>query len=113
MDGHDSTTEQLLEVDAEGDGWVSTAETGRAADQEAGIPDLDEPAARQQPGGVSQLVNTADDDVPDIDDLAIEEEDDEVFSLHISFLPSVSACAVHLGKPTSLLSRVSSRLRVS
>lgn len=86
VEGLDSGAEKLVEIDAEGDGWVSTAETGHAADQETGIPDLDEAPARQQPGSVSQLVNTADDDVPDIDDLAIEEEDDEVLTLDTMLL---------------------------
>lgn len=80
VEGLDSAAEKLVEVDAEGNGWVSTAETGRAADQETGIPDLDEPAPCQQAGSVSELVSIQDDDVPDIDDLAIEEEDDEVHS---------------------------------
>lgn len=79
VEGHSAAPEELLELDAEGDGWVAPQETGHAAAQEAGIPDMDEPASSQQPGSVSQLANPADDDdVPDIDDLAIEEEDDEV-----------------------------------
>ena len=75
VEGYDEAAEQLLEKDAQGDGWVSTAEASHRATTEAGIPDMDDDP-KQLSGGHNAA--DADDDVPDIDDLAIEDEDDEV-----------------------------------
>lgn len=73
VEGYDEAAEQLLETDADGDGWVSTAEAVHRATNDAGIPDMDEDTTNLSSGH-----NHADeDDVPDIDDLAIEDEDDE------------------------------------
>ena len=71
MEGYDEAIEQLLEADAEGDGWGSTAEASSSnTAQDAAIPDFDD--------GSNAAAANAEDDVPDIDDLAIEDEDDEV-----------------------------------
>ena len=71
VEGYDEATEQLLEADAAGDGWVSTAEASSSKTvQDAAIPDFDD--------GSNAAAANAEDDVPDIDDLAIEDEDDEV-----------------------------------
>lgn len=64
----------------EGDGWFSTASepSGAAAAEE--IPSLDGPAARKATG--TAAADGSDDDIPDIDDLELEEaEEDEVIVL--------------------------------
>ena len=73
VEGYDEAAEQLLETDAQGDGWVSTAEPSHRDTTEADIPDLDEPNQISS----SQNTANAEDDVPDFDDLGIEDEDDE------------------------------------
>ena len=77
VEGSDEAAEQLLETDADGDGWVATAAASNRTDPDAAIPDLDDGNQHT----ATQSGQDAADDVPDIDDLAIEDEDDEV-SLH-------------------------------
>ena len=77
VEGYGEAAEQLIETDAQGDGWVSTAQPSHHSAAEASIPDLDEPTTQASPGGGAADDN---DDIPDIDDLAIEDEDDEVSS---------------------------------
>ena len=86
VEGYDEAAEQLLETDAQGDGWVSTAEASHRDTTEADIPDLDEP------NHISSSQNTAnaEDDVPDFDDLGIEDEDDEACHCCICYLLVVS-----------------------
>ena len=74
VEGYDAAAEQLIETDAQGDGWVSTGQASQQSMADASIPDLDTP---DQPGVSGQSAD-ADDDIHDIDDLAIEDEDDEV-----------------------------------
>lgn len=71
--GSDEAAEQLLEMDADGDGWVATAAASNRTDLDAAIPDLDDGNQHV----ATQSGQDAADDVPDIDDLAIEDEDDE------------------------------------
>ncbi len=75
VEGYDEAAEQLLETDAEGDGWVSTAEASHRDTNDAEIPDLDDDTNQTS---VTQHATTAEEDVPDLDDLGIEDEDDEV-----------------------------------
>lgn len=75
VEGYDEAAEELIETDAEGDGWVSTGQASHQSTANTSIPDLDSHANQ---AGVSADAVDADDDIPDIDDLAIEDEDDEV-----------------------------------
>lgn len=84
VEGYDEAAEQLIETDAEGDGWVSTGQASHQSTAEASIPDLD---SNPNQAGISADAVDADDDIPDIDDLAIEDEDDEV-NLPLSQLTS-------------------------
>ncbi|KAL3150053.1 hypothetical protein ABBQ38_013401 [Trebouxia sp. C0009 RCD-2024] len=74
VEGYDEAAEELIETDAEGDGWVSTGQASHQSTANTSIPDLDSHANQ---AGVSADAVDADDDIPDIDDLAIEDEDDE------------------------------------
>lgn len=68
----------------EGDGWFSTASEplGGAAAEE--IPSLDGPSARQAAATGAKDALNSDDDIPDIDDLELEDaEEDEVMLLLI------------------------------
>ena len=67
--GSDEAAEQLLEMDADGDGWVATAAASNRTDPDAAIPDLDDGNQHV----ATQSGQDAADDVPDIDD-----QDDEV-----------------------------------
>ena len=87
VEGYDEAAEQLIETDAEGDGWVSTGQASHQSTAEASIPDLD---SNPNQAGASADAVDADDDIPDIDDLAIEDEDDEV---DLPLLPLVNSVA--------------------
>ena len=76
VEGYDEAAEQIVEADAEGDGWVSTGQASHPSTAEASIPDLDDNP--NQAGVSGDAAGADDDDIPDIDDLAIEDEDDEV-----------------------------------
>ena len=76
VEGYDETAEQLLETDAQGDGWVSTGQASHQNTAEASIPDMEDNF--NQAGIEGRAVGGDDDDIPDIDDLIIEDEDDEV-----------------------------------
>lgn len=78
VEGYDEAAEQLLETDAQGDGWVSTGHAGHQSTAEASIPDMDD---NPNQAGASGHASSDDDDIPDIDDLVIEDEDDEVYML--------------------------------
>jgi len=87
VEGYDEAAEQLLETDAEGDGWVSTAEASHRDTTDAEIPDLDDDANQTS---ITQHATSAEEDVPDLDDLGIEDEDDEV-----SFVYNIQCLLVH------------------
>lgn len=76
VEGYDEAAEQLLETDAQGDGWVSTGQASHPSTAEASIPDMDDNP--NQAGIGEHAVGSDDDNIPDIDDLVIEDEDDEV-----------------------------------
>lgn len=76
VEGYDEAAEQLLETDAQGDGWVATGQASQQSTAEASIPDMDDNP--NQAGVGKHAVGGDDDDIPDIDDLVIEDEDDEV-----------------------------------
>lgn len=80
VEGYDEAAEQLVETDAQGDGWVSTGQASHQSTAEASIPDLDSSNPNQASN--ADAVGS-DDDIPDIDDLAIEDEDDEVHLLYL------------------------------
>lgn len=83
VEGYDEATEQLLETDAGGDGWVSTAEASSSrTGHDTAIPDLDDD---DQHAAAHTAADA--DSVPDIDDLAIEDEDDEASSLPVLHIP--------------------------
>ena len=93
MEGYDEAAEQLIETDAQGDGWVSTAQASHQSPAETSIPDLDDDPTQ---AGTSGSAAANDDDIPDIDDLAIEDEDDEAsHSLSTcSFYTSQDSCSL-------------------
>lgn len=74
VEGYDEAAEQLIETDAQGDGWVSTAQASHQSTAETSIPDLDDDPPQASASGSAAA---HDDDIPDIDDLAIEDDDDE------------------------------------
>ncbi|DBA77547.1 hypothetical protein WJX77_007000 [Trebouxia sp. C0004] len=74
VEGYDEAAEQLLETDAEGDGWVSTAEASHRNTTDAEIPDLEDDTNQTS---ITHHATSAEEDVPDLDDLGIEDEDDE------------------------------------
>lgn len=79
VEGFDEAAEQLLETDVQGDGWVSTGQASHQSTAKANIPDMDN--TPNQAGTGEHAVSGDDDDIPDIDDLVIEDEDDEVDTL--------------------------------
>ena len=63
----------------EGDGWFSTASESLRGAAAEDIPSLDEPARHQPAGTAAVEAAGSDDDIPDIDDLELEDaEEDEV-----------------------------------
>lgn len=66
----------------EGDGWFSTASDHAGGEQAEDIPSLNDP--KRKPGNcLGEAEEDDDDDIPDIDDLALDEpEDDEVVLYH-------------------------------
>ena len=87
VEGYDEAAEQLLETDAEGDGWVSTAEASHRDTTDAEIPDLDDDTNQTS---ITHHATSVEEDVPDLDDLGIEDEDDEV-----SFACNACLCTQH------------------
>jgi hypothetical protein len=87
VEGYDEAAEQLLETDAEGDGWVSTAEASHRDTNDAEIPDLDDDTNQTS---ITHHATSVEEVVPDLDDLGIEDEDDEV-----SFVCNACLCTQH------------------